>query len=689
MSQFESSMIRNIAFAGHGDVGKTSVVSSVLFTSGAIKRHLKVDEGNTVTDYDDDEINRKISINSSLCYTQVKKHKINILDTPGYSDFICDAFPALASVDSVFFVTGGGLGDEFNLERLWEAEDILPRSRCFIINKLDKENTSFETALNTVRELSSKAIPIALPIGKEADFKGIVDLVENRGLQFDPATGKSRTGDIPADMADQVEEARLELIEAVAEADDVLLEKYLEGEELTQDEIRTALKKAVLEGLFFPVVPLSANSNIGTQFLLDIIIDTFPSPLDVPPKKVDSTELVCKPDGPLVAQVFKTVVDPFSGKLSVFRLYSGTLKADQTVVNVSKKETEKITGVWHLQGKSQEQASVITAGDIGVIIKAKSVKTGDTLAGSEIKHEIKPVHYPAPLISYAFTPTTKPDEEKISSALTRLAEEDPTLRYDRNMETNELIVSGMGQLHIDVTHDRLKRKFGVQATVTQPRIPYKETVKGTADVRYRHKKQSGGAGQFGEVAIRLMPLPPGEEALEGLRFEDHIVGGVIPNTYIPSVEKGIRTTMQQGILAGYRVTNIKTELYDGKSHPVDSKDIAFQIAGAQALKQAFTQAKPILLEPIMKVRITVPEANMGDIIGDLNSKRGRVLGMDSEGKKQVVLAQVPLAEMQMYEPELRSMTGGRGSFSMTFESYEELPANLTEGVIAQSKKASE
>lgn len=689
MSQYESTMIRNIAFAGHGDVGKTSVVSSILFTSGATKRHLKVDEGSTVTDYDDDEINRKISISTSICFTTWKKHKVNILDTPGYSDFICDAYPALASADSVIFVSSGGLGDEFNLERLWEAKDVLPLSRCFIINKLDKENTSFETALSTIRQLTSKAIPVALPFGKELDFKGIIDLLEKRGILCDSATGKTKTVDIPADMLDQVEEARQELIEAIAEADDALLEKYLEGEDLTLEETCNAMKSAIQKGLFFPVVPMSADNNIGAMYLLDLITDFFPGPVDVPPKKVNGTEMICKPDGSMIAQVFKTIVDPFSGKLSVFRVYTGTLKPDQTILNVTRKETEKITGVSFLQGKNQEQASEITAGDIGVIIKAKSVKTGDTLGSSDVKVQIKPLLYPSPLISYAFTPMTKTDEEKISSALTRLAEEDPTLRYDRNMETNELVVSGMGQLHIDVTQDRLKRKFGVQATVTRPRIPYKETVKGTADVRYRHKKQSGGAGQFGEVAIRLMPLPAGEEATDGLRFDDCIVGGVIPNTYIPSVEKGIRSTMLQGILAGYRVTNIKVELYDGKSHPVDSKDIAFQIAGAQALKQAFQQAKPILLEPIMKVRIIVPETNMGDIIGGLNSKRGRVLGMDTEGKKQVILAHVPLAELQMYEPELRSMTGGRGSFTMAFESYEELPANLAENVIAQSKKAAE
>ncbi|MBN1880151.1 elongation factor G [bacterium] len=689
MSQFESSMIRNIAVAGHGDTGKTSIVSSLLFTSGGTKRHLKVDEGNTVTDFDEDEINRRITISTSICSTQWKKHKINLLDTPGYSDFICDAYPALASVDIAAFVIGGGSGDEFNLERLWDSGGTLPKARIFLINKLDKENTSFETSLKNAQNLSPRAIPVALPIGKELEFKGIVDIMDNRALHFDSATGKLKHTDVPADMADQIEEARMALIEAIAEADDSLLEKYLEGEALSPEEMKSALKIAILNGQIYPVIPFSANNNIGTAFLLDFIVDYLPSPTDVPAKKAADMELVCKPDGMMVAQVFKTIVDPFSGKFSIFRVYSGTFKPDQQINNVTQDETEKVTSVYYLQGKSQEQTPGVVAGDIGAIVKAKSVKTGDTLGSSDCKVKIKPLIYPSPLISYAFTPQSKPDEEKISSALTRLAEEDPTLRYDRNMETNELVVSGMGQLHIDVTQDRLKRKFGVHAIVSRPRIPYKETVKGTADVRYRHKKQSGGAGQFGEVAIRLMPLPAGEESIDGLRFVDMVVGGVIPNTYIPSVEKGIRSTMIQGIIAGYRVKDIKVELYDGKSHPVDSKDIAFQIAGAQALKQAFQQAKPILLEPIMKARITVPETNMGDIIGDLNSKRGRVMGMESEGKKQVIIAQVPLSEMQMYEPELRSMTGGRGSFTMAFETYEELPSNLADQVVAQMKKHAE
>jgi len=394
-------------------------------------------------------------------------------------------------------------------------------------------------------------------------------------------------------------------------------------------------------------------------------------------------------DGKMIAQVFKTIVDPYTGKISLFRVYSGMFASDQVIKNINRDETEKISSVFYLQGKTQVSTDSVVAGDIGAIAKSKLAKTGDTLCNSNVTTKIDPIIYPSPLISFSFKPMTKTDEEKISSALTRLAEEDPTLRYQRNSETNELVVSGMGQLHLDVTQDRLKRKFGVNARVAKPKIPFKETVKGKADVRYRHKKQSGGAGQFGEVSIRLLPLPAGEESTDGLHFADMIVGGVIPNQYIPSVEKGIRSTMTQGILAGYRVKDIKVELYDGKSHPVDSKDIAFQIAGAQALRQGFQQATPILLEPIMNVRIVVPEANMGDVIGDLNSKRGRVLGMDTQGKKQILIAHVPLMEMQMYEPELRSMTGGRGQFTMEFEKYEELPGNLTEQVIADSKKEDE
>ncbi|HPQ40453.1 MAG TPA: elongation factor G [bacterium] len=689
MSQIDSTMIRNIAVAGHGDTGKTSFVSSLLFTAGATNRHFHVDEGNTVTDFDEDEIKRKITLSTSVCSATWKKHKLNLLDTPGYSDFICDAFPALAISDIVAFVVGSGSGDEFNLERLWESGDALPPARVFLVNKLDKENMSFEKAVSYIQSLEQNAIPIALPIGSEAEFKGLVDLLENRALQFDPGTGKAKAMEIPSDMADAVEEARMSLSEAVAEVDDALLEKYLEGETVSSDEIREALKTGLLESMVFPIIPVSAETNIGAAYFMDFAVNYLPSPVEVPAKKAGDTEIPCDANGKMVAQVFKTTVDPYTGKISIFRVYSGTFRSDQTIKNVTQDDSEKISGVFFLQGKTQSSTDQVVAGDIGAIAKSKTARTGDTLAAPDWKTAIEPLNYPKPLISFAFKPATKTDEEKISTALTRLAEEDPTLRYERNIETNELVVSGMGQLHLDVTQDRLKRKFGVNALVTRPKIPYKETVKGKADVRYRHKKQSGGAGQFGEVSIRLMPLPSSdaEEASEGLLFVDMIVGGVIPNQYIPSVEKGIRSTMVHGIVAGYRVKDIRVELYDGKSHPVDSKDIAFQIAGAQALKQAFTQASPILLEPIMNVRIVVPEANMGDIIGDLNSKRGRVMGMDSEGKKQVIKAQVPLAEMQMYEPELRSMTGGRGQFTMEFERYDELPGNLAEQVIAEAKKS--
>lgn len=688
MSQIDSTLIRNITIAGHGDVGKTSFVSSLLFTSGATKRHLHVDDGNTITDFDDDEIKRRITLSTSICSAKWKKHKINLLDTPGYSDFICDAFPALASSDIAVLVTGGS-SNEFNLERILEAEDSLPAARVFVVNKLDKENSSFANAVSHIQTLVQNAIPIALPIGKESGFNGIVDLLENKAYGVDAETGKMKVIDIPGDMEDDVEEGRMALIEAVAEADDTLLEKYLEGEELTADEIRAALKSGLLEGIVTPIIPAAAEKNIGTAYFLELAINYLPNPTDVPPKSVGDQEIICDANGKMIAQVFKTIVDPYTGKISLFRVYSGTFASDATIKNVNRDDTEKVSSVFHLQGKAQENTDVVVAGDIGAIAKSKLARTGDTISATDQNLKIEPLVYPAPLISFAFKPVTKTDEEKISSALTRLAEEDPTLRYQRNSETNELVVSGMGQLHLDVTQDRLKRKFGVNADVSKPKIPFKETVKGKADVRYRHKKQSGGAGQFGEVAIRLMPLPADEEGENGLKFCDMIVGGVIPNQYIPSVEKGIRGTMTQGILAGYRVKGIKVELYDGKSHPVDSKDIAFQIAGAQALKQGFQQAKPILLEPIMKVRIVVPEANMGDVIGDLNSKRGRVLGMDTQGGKQILMATVPLMEMQMYEPELRSMTGGRGQFTMEFERYEELPGNLADNVIADSKKDEE
>ncbi|MBN1355605.1 elongation factor G [bacterium] len=687
MSQIISEHIRNIAVVGHGDAGKTSFVSAALYASGSTNRFFSVDEGNTITDFDDDEIRRKISISTGICYTAWKKIKINILDTPGYSDFICDAFPALRSVDTAVFVVNAGAGVECNLEKVWEAEKDLPASRVILVNKLDRENTSFDSSIELLQtELSKRIVPIALPVGKEASFKGLICLITQKMYRFDESgSGKYTIEDIPRDMADDAEMARAALIEAVAEADDELLEKYLEGEEITSREIANGLKLAILNGIAYPAIPISASKNIGVTYFLDFSVDYLPSPCDLPHRKINETELICDSGRSLVAQIFKTIIDPYTGKISVFRVYSGSIQADSTVRNATRKENEKITGLCNLFGKTQNPASSIAAGDIGVVIKLKESRTGDTLCSPDQPVVMDPIEYPDPLFSQTFVPESKSDEEKISTSLTRLAEEDPTLRYRRSSETNELIVFGMGQLHLEVTHNRLKRKYGVSAIMKSPKIPYRETVKGNADVRYRHKKQSGGAGQFGEVAIRLKPLPHGE----GFVFDNMIVGGVIPGQYIPSVEKGVRNTMGEGILAGYPVTDIKVELYDGKSHPVDSKDIAFQIAGAMALKQAFMQANPILLEPVMSVKIIVPEANMGDVMGDLASRRGRVTGMGNEGNKQVINGLVPMAEMLKFEPELRSMTGGRGTFSMEFDHYEELPSHLAESVVAETKKSRE
>ena len=686
MNQDQSSLLRNLAIVGHGDAGKTSFVSALLFTNGTTNRLFRVDDGNTISDFDDDEVKRNISISTALCCTSWKKHKINILDTPGYSDFICDAFPALRSADVAVLLVNAGTGFEFNLERIWEAGDQIPKSRVFIINKLDRENTSFEKAISSIKEnLSEKIIPIAIPIGTDASFSGIIDLLDNKALRFDE-TGKAKAAEIPAELADQVEDARMALIEAIAESDDKLLEKYLEGEDITPDELKHGFKTGITQGTFYPAIPFSAASLVGSSYFLDFCINYLPSPVDVEPRVLGDLKVECDAEKPFIAQVFKTIIDPYSGKISVFRIYSGTLTPDSTLRDTTQQENEKISTIFSLQGKTQKPMTAAIAGDIAAVAKLRYGKTGDTLCSPDQNVIIDPISYPDPLMALAFTPMSKNDEEKISVSLTRLSEEDPTLRYERNSETNQLIVSGMGSLHLDVTQDRLKRKYGVTASTAVPKIPYRETIKGTADVRYRHKKQSGGAGQFGEVAIRLLPLPEDEGDEERFLFDNKIVGGVIPGQYIPSVEKGIRSTMEKGILAGFKVMNIKVELYDGKSHPVDSKDIAFQIAGAQALKQAFLQAKPILLEPIMKIGITVPENAMGDVIGDLNSKRGRVQGMDSKGNKQIIRATVPMSEIQMYEPELRSMTGGRGSYSMEFDHYEELPSQLTDAVVAQYKK---
>lgn len=688
MSQFESSQIRNIAVVGHGDAGKTTFVSALLYYTGAIKRFLSVDEGNTITDYDEDEVKRKISISTGICSTVWKKSKLNLLDTPGYSDFLCDAFPALRIADiGAFIVNTTSQNVDANFERIWETDTGLPLARVILFNKLDRENTLFSKTLDLYRGgISNRIIPIALPAGKDAAFTGLIDIVHMKYLKYDDTgSGKFTTQDIPANLASEVDDYRLMLIEAIAEVDDSLLEKYLEGGEIDSAEIQKALKQGVLEGKVHPAIPISAVKNIGVSFFVDFCLDFCPSPADVLPVKSDTGLIHCDPSGPMVSQVFKTIMDPYTGKISVFRVFRGVLRPDATYKNTTKGESEKFTNAFYLQGKSQIPAEEIVAGDIAASSKLRETGTGDTICDNDVQVILPAIKYPRPLISYAFMPATKSDEEKISASLTRIAEEDPTLLYERNAETNELLVSGMGQLHLEVAQERLKRKFGVTANMKTPKIPYKETIKGSADVRYRHKKQTGGAGQFGEVAIKLTSLPRGG----GFEFVDGIVGGVVPNQYIPSVEKGVRSFMQSGVLAGYRVVDIQVTLYDGKSHPVDSKDIAFQIAGLMAMKDAWAKAKPILLEPIMKVRIIVPEADMGTVIGDLNSKRGRVLGMESLGRKQVILASVPMAEMLMYEPSLRSMTGGRGSYLMEFDHYEELPALLTDAVVAAYKKEKE
>ncbi len=688
MSQLESAQIRNIAVVGHGDSGKTTFVSSLLYTTGAIKRVLSVDEGNTITDFDEDEIKRKISISTGICSTVWKKFKLNLLDTPGYSDFICDAFPALRVSDiAACMVNTASIGVEANFERIWESDSGIPAARIVLFNKLDRENTLFTKSLETYRTgVSNRIIPIALPVGKDASFLGIVDIIRMKYWKYeDNGSGKCTVLDIPASMAAEVDEYRSMLIEAIAEVDDSLLEKYLEGGEIDSGEIQKALKQGVMEGKVHPAIPISASRNIGISFFVDFCIDFCPSPADVPPLKIDGKDIICDASAPLVAQIFKTIVDPYTGKISVFRVFRGALKQDMTYKNTTRGESEKFQTVFFLQGKTQNTTDIVVAGDIAASSKLKETTTGDTLCENDEKIVLSAIKYPRPLISYAFIPASKSDEEKISSSLTRIAEEDPTLIYERNPETNELLVSGMGQSHLEVAQERLKRKFGVTANMKTPKIPYKETIKGAADVRYRHKKQTGGAGQFGEVAIKLNPMPRGG----GFEFVDAIVGGVVPNQYIPSVEKGVRSFMQSGVLAGYPVVDIQVTLYDGKSHPVDSKDIAFQIAGLMAMKEAWAKAKPILLEPIMKARIVVPEADMGTVIGDLNSKRGRVLGMESLGRKQVILASVPMAEMLMYEPSLRSMTGGRGSYLMDFDHYEELPALLTDAVVAAYKKDKE
>ena len=692
MAKYESKSLRNLAIVGHGGTGKTSLCESFLFISGKNERLGRVDDGTSTMDYEPEEQKRRISISSSINFVEWNKYKINIIDTPGDSNFTYDIKCSMSVVENALVVIDAVGGVEFQTQKVWEYADGFNLPRIVFINRLDRERADFSAALASIKnKFSKKVTPVCLPIGKEDKFNGIVDLISSKAHLFSDNKGAGKATDIPADMADEAKNMRSAMVEDIAETDDDLMNKYLEAGELTAEEIKQGLRKGVTSGNLIPVVCGSAIKGIGISLLLDLIVDSMASPVDrgaIKGKKPGgdaAAERKTSEDEPFSAIVFKTIADPYAGRLTLFRVYSGKLNPDSSIYNSTKKISEKFGNIFFLEGKNQKPAEVLIPGDIAGVAKLKETVTGDTLCNEKAPIIFEKVEVPPPIMSFAIEPKSRGDEEKIASSLHRLTEEDPTIVFSRDLQTKEMILSGMGQVHIEVNIEKMKRKFGVEVNLHTPKVPYKETIKGKTNVQGKYKKQSGGRGQFGDCWIDIEPLPRGT----GFEFADKIVGGVIPQQYRPAVEKGIVEAAAEGVLAGYPVVDFKISLVDGSYHTVDSSEMAFKIAGSMAFKKGVMQCQPILLEPIVNIDIEIPEEYMGDVIGDLNSRRGRVLGMDTKGTNQVIKGQVPLAEILKYAPDLRSMTSGRGNFTYTHSHYEEVPSFIAEKIIAAAKKDKE
>jgi elongation factor G len=686
MKDHATEKLRNVVLMGHGSAGKTSLAEAMLFASGATNRMGEVEKGTTVADFDEEEINRHISLNLALVPVEWKGCKLNVLDTPGYTDFVGEVKSAMRVADLALILVDAVAGVEVGTELAWEFVEEQELPRMVVVNKMNRENASLNRVLTTLRETFGQTfVPIYLPIGAEANFSGVVDLIKMQTLTG--ASGKG--GDIPADMADQVEEAHTALIEAAAEADDELIMKYLEGEELTEEEVRRGLRAAILQRTAIPVLVTAATANVGIDALLDALVDYAPSPLDRGPvvaqgvageEQIEPTELA-----PLAISIFKTTADPYVGKLTYFRVYGGIAQSDSRVYNSRVKEEERLGQLYVMRGKEQFPVPSLRPGDIGAVAKLAHTLTGDTLCDKGHPVSLPGPAFPSPLFAVAVTPTSKADQAKLGPTLTRFCEEDPTLHWRQDPTTRQTILEGMGEAHVDIAVRRMGNRFGVGVMTEIPRVPYRETITKTYADQYRHKKQTGGAGQFAEVHMRLEPLPRDT----GYEFEWEVFGGAISRSYESSVQKGIKQVMEQGVIAGYPVVDVKAAVYDGKEHPVDSKDIAFQIAGREVFKKVMMEAGPVLLEPIYNVTITVPGEFTGDIMGDLNTKRAQVQGMDQRGGRSIITALVPLAEMQRYATDLRSLTQGRGLFSMELDHYANVPAHLMQQIVAEYQKEKE
>ena len=692
MDKYPSEAIRNIALVSHGGAGKTSLAEALLFTSGAINRLGNIEAGTTTTDYDPDEIKRQVTINVGLAPLEWDGGKVNLLDTPGYFDFIGDLLGALRVADSAAVVVCAVSGVEVGTEKVWQYTEDFNLPRLILINKLDRENADFAGTLEQLQKhFGINVVPMQLPIGKEDDFTGVVDLIEEKALLFSGDGKNIDKKEIPEELRDQAGALREKLIEAAAETEDELLLKYLEGEALEPEEIRRALRLGILQRKITPVLCGAATKNYGCGPLLDFIKNYMPSPLDrgeidgIMPESGEKVVRKTSPEEPFAALVYKTLADPYVGRINYFRVFSGAVMPDSQVYNVTKEKNERIGQLFSMRGKNQISMEEVVAGDIAAVAKLQQTATGDTLCNRSSPFQFMPIDFPEPVISFAVEPKTKGDEEKVSSGLSRFLEEDPTFRLERRAETRQTVISGLGELHLEIIVSRLAQKFGVEVDLSTPRVPYKETIRGQIKVEGKHKKQTGGRGQYGHVFLELEPLSPGE----GFIFEDKIFGGVVPKQYVPAVEKGVRETMEEGILAGYPVVHIGVKLVDGSYHTVDSSEMAFKIASGMAFRKGMEQAQPVLLEPVMNVEIIVPDTFMGDIMGDLNGRRGRIQGVESAGELQKIRAQVPMAEMFRYSIDLRSMTQGRGFFTMAFSHYEEVPHQFAEQVIAAAREERE
>ncbi|MBD3218862.1 MAG: elongation factor G [candidate division Zixibacteria bacterium] len=691
MKEYNIDQLRNIGLVGHGTSGKTTFAEALLNIGGITSRVGKVEEGNTVSDYTEEEINRKISISATALNIEYKGNKFNLIDMPGYADFIGEVVGGLrvADVAAILFDATGGV--EVGTEMAFRYADKYSTPRCFIINKIEKEHAEFGSKVQILQDhFGIHVIPVQLPIGEGLNFKGIVDLIKMKAFSFDDS-GKASAMDIPDDMKAAAQEAHDKLIENIAESDDALLEKFFDAGELSPEEIQSGLKKGISEQNIYPVFAVSSLTLAGATTFLDFAQEYFPSPADfgeVKGVKPDSEEEISRPlseGAPPVIFVFKTVSESHVGELAYFRVFTGSVKQGDELYNATLEDTEKVAQIYNVNGKNRKEVTKVGPGDMGAFVKLRKTHTGDTLTAKNDPLMIPKLEFPEPVVDVAITPISKGDEEKISGGLGKLHEEDPTFVMKVDPELKQTLLFAQGELQMDIILNKLKKRFGVEVATEKPRIPYRETIKGKAEVQYKYKKQTGGKGQYGDVHIRTAPLPRGEE----FEFVNAISGGVIPSKFIPSVEKGIVETMTEGSLAGYQVVDLKVELFYGSYHTVDSSDMAFKIAGSMAFKDAFMKSSPVLLEPIYNLEVIVPDDYTGDIMGDVSSRRGKILGMEPEGPNQRIKAQVPLAELYKYSTSVRSMTQGRGVFSRSFSHYEEVPREIQEKIVEEAKREKE